>query len=473
MKRARIGMKVWAGVTAVAMTVLLPTAGSADSLANALADAYKNSGLLEQNRAVLRAADEDVAQAFTALRPVVNWAGDVTHSFGRAATASSFGIARDFSSTEVNLGIAAEQLLYDGGASKKGVEVAKEAVLATRQALVGIEQQVLFSAVEAYTQVRTTSETVALRSNNERVIIEELRAAKDRFEVGEVTRTDVAQAEARLAQARSALVQAQGDLVAAQEYFLAAVGRKAGRLSTPPVAPITAKSAADAKALALRNHPDVLKAKHNVAAADLGVAIAEASMGATVKLTGRYGIQENFNSSSFSRAGSVGIEASGPIYHSGRLASVVRQAIARRDQARSGLHLTSVAVSQNAGTAFAGVQVARSARDASERQVRFATVAFRGVREEATLGARTTLDVLNAEQELLNAQAGLISAIANEYLASYRLLAAMGLLTAEHLRLDVPRYDVSAYYNQVHDAPAAISERGRKLDAVLKKIGKE
>ena len=477
MKRAWIKSKQAAQVAVLTVTTALggTVAGvaTADTLAGALSDAYKNSGLLEQNRAVLRAADEDVAQAVAALLPVLSWAWDVTRQFGTQQSAQTGNMAAGFNSTTTTLGLSASLMLYDFGSSKGQVDIAKESVLATRQALVSVEQNVLLQAVDAYTRVRTGAETLALRQNNVRVITEELRAAKDRFDVGEVTRTDVAQAEARLAQARASLAQAQGDLVAAQEYFLAAVGRKAGNLASPTRAPISAKNAGEAKAIAQRNHPDVLRAKHEVAAADLGVAVAEASMKPTVNLTGSYGLTENFDSSDYSRAGSIGVQASGPIYAGGRLASVVRQAIQRRDAARSALHLTTISVAQDAGTAFANLQVARAAREAGDRQVRFAQVAFDGVREEASLGARTTLDVLNAEQELLNAKANLITSVANEYLASYSLLANMGLLTADNLRLNVPRYDPAEYYKQVNKAPAAVSAQGRQLDKMLRRIGKE
>lgn len=468
------GLRALSLTTAVSVAIFGAAAEArAETLADALADAYKNSGLLEQNRAVLRAADEDVAQAVSALRPVLGWAADITRQFGNTRSSQTGNTTVGISTNTATLGLSLTQLLWDGGSTKSQIEVAKETVLATRQALVSIEQNVLLQAVDAYTQVRTGSETLALRQNNVRVITEELRAAKDRFEVGEVTRTDVAQAEARLAQARAALSQAQGDLVTAQEYFLAAVGRKAGRLSAPTKAPVSAKTAAEAKSIAQRNHPDVLRAKHQVAAADLGVAIARASMKPTVSLTGRYGLSDTFDSPSYSRAGSVKLEASGPIYAGGRIASAVRKAIQQRDAARSGLHQASIGVAQNAGTAFANLQVARAAREASDRQVRFAQIAFNGVREEASLGARTTLDVLNAEQELLNAKASLITAVSNEYLASYSLLSNMGLLTADTLRLNVPRYDPAAYYNQVNKAPAAVSAQGRQLDKMLRRIGKE
>ena len=154
-----------------------------------------------------------------------------------------------------------------------------------------------------------------------------------------------------------------------------------------------------------------------------------------------------------------------------RLSSTVRQFMARRDAARAGLHITRHNLEQQVGNAYSFLEVARASRQASDQQARAATVAFRGVREEATLGARTTLDVLNAEQELLNAQANQISAQADEVIASYSLLSAMGLLTAQHLQLPVQQYDPAAYYNLVKDAPTITSDQGAALDRVLRAIG--
>jgi outer membrane protein len=167
----------------------------------------------------------------------------------------------------------------------------------------------------------------------------------------------------------------------------------------------------------------------------------------------------------------LGLTYGGTIYQGGQLQSVIRQAQARRDASRSTLLITSQAVNQNVGNAYAILRVARASSEASGLQVRAARTAFRGVREEATLGARTTLDVLNAEQELLDAQASTISAQADEVVASYRVLASMGLLTADHLNLGVQSYDPAAYYNLVREAPATYSQRGQALDRVLRSIG--
>lgn len=463
-----------AGGLAVVMGATAPATASAETLADALVSAYNNSGLLNQYRAVLRAADEDVASAVADLRPVIGWTADMTYSRTRSRSRSLLGTTtgtRD--GTSVTVGLGMEWLLWDGGKTKLSVEAQKEAVLSTRAALIGVEQNVLIQAVDAYMSVRSAAETVALRENNVRVITEELRAAKDRFDVGEVTRTDVAQAEARLAAARSSYAQAQGDLVTAREYFKAAVGRNPGALTPPPMVPATAKSMSEAKAIAVRNHPDIKQAQHEVSATELGVKIAAASAGPSVSLSSKLGMVENFDSTHFTKTGSIGIDVSGPIYSGGKISALYRKSIANRDAARSKLLVTTQNAEREVGTAFSNMRVTSAARSAFEQQVRAATVAFRGVREEATLGARTTLDVLNAEQELLDAQASLIAARNNEYVAAYALLQAMGLLTAEHMKLNVQRYDPAAYYNQVKRAPAANSPQGRKLDRVLQGLGKK
>lgn len=468
-------LRLKAKFAVVGMTLAMalgPVATTAETLADAMASAYEHNGLIDQNRALLRAADEDVAQAYAALKPILNWSVDVTRSWGRAYN-SSLGFSVGSASTKATAGVAAELLLWDFGTSALRVDVQKETVLATRQALLSVEQQVLLRAALAYLEVQRNHEFVRLRDNNVRVIGVELRAARDRFDVGEVTRTDVAIAEARLAAARSAHAAAQGGLARAIEEFRAAVGRKPGRLQAPPRVSNPAKSVEAAKATALRQHPEMLKVQHDVAAAELAILAAKGAMKPTIKLTGKYGLTDTFNSPAYSNGGSIGVEASGPIYQGGRLSSLVRQAMARRDAARGGLHVVRHSLAQNVGNAWASLQVARAGREASERQVRASTVAFRGVREEATLGARTTLDVLDAEQELLDAKANLISATIDQHAASYQLLAAMGLLTAERMKLRVPHYDPAAYYNMVKDAPAVHSKQGKKLDKVLKALGKE
>lgn len=428
----------------------------AESLADALTHAYNNSGLLDQNRALLRAADEDVAQAVANTLPILSWAANASISSPRAPGADLIAATAR---------VQGSWVLRDSGSGLMAIEAQKELVLGTRQSLRSVEQSILLDAVSAYMQVRADSEFLTLRQSNVRVITQELRAEKDRFDVGEVTRTDVALAEARLAAARSLLAAAEGSLARSAESYVAAVGRRPSNLSAVSAAPVS-KNLAEAKAFAVRNHPSLLEIQHSVSAAELSIRVGEAAMNPTTSLTGQVGIDQDGNIGQ-----QIGIEVGGPIYAGGRLSSNVRQLMARRDATRAGLHVTAVAVEQQVANAFSFLEVARASSQASNLQIRAARTAFNGVREEATLGARTTIDVLNAEQELLTAQANLIAAQADEVVASYQVLATMGLLTAEHLRLPVQQYDPAAYYNLVKDAPTITSDQGQALDRVLKAIG--
>jgi len=446
-----------AAIVAVA-TLSMSPAVKAESLRDTLVSAYTHSGLLEQNRAVLRAADESVAQAVATLRPVLDY-------YARATYASYTDRNRDHLTG--NIGIQASMLLLDGGASKLAIDAAKESVLGTRQGLINVEQSVLLRAVSAYMNVRRAGEFVSLRNNNVRVITQQLRAAKDRFDVGEVTKTDVSLAESRLALARANLASAQGDLARAREEYRAAVGTYPKTLRSAPKLPATANSLDAARTIAYKTHPAMKKMQHDIAAAEIGVLRADALMKPSLRLEGNI----NFNHVGDETA-SVGLNLGGPIYHGGKLSSLYRQAIAQRDATRAGLHITRHDIAQGVGNAWASLAVSRATLVASNRQISAARVAFNGVKEEATLGARTTLDVLDAEQELLNAKANRISAVTDQQIASYNLLSAMGLLTVEHLKLGIRTYDPTAYYNAVQNAPAD-STRSKRLDRVLRALGKQ
>jgi outer membrane protein len=462
------------------VTLAMPVSGNAETLGEALESAYVNSGLLEQNRALLRAADEDVAQAVSALRPIINWTAGISREFTRSSGGTGQqslpGIStrtRTTTQTTANVGITAQLLLYDFGQSDLLIDAAKETVLATRQTLISVEQAVLLTAVQAYMNVIRNREFVELRENNLRLLREELRAAQDRFEVGEVTRTDVAQAQSAVALAQSGLAAAQGDLTRAIEEFREAVGRDPGALQTPDDLPRLAGDVDGSKSAAVRRHPDILEAQRNVAAAELNMRAAQAAMRPDLNLTARIGANETLSGPSDSQSGSVGIELSGPIYRGGRLSSQVRQAMAQRDSQRAQLRLATLQVQQDVGNGFANLQAARASRTANREAVSAAEVAFEGTREEAQLGARTTLDVLDAEQELLDARTNLISANVDVVIAAYSVLAAIGELTARDLNLGVQTYDPSAYYDLVKSAPVPVSPQGQQLDKVLRALGKE
>jgi len=457
--------KLW-GVAFVGMLGLLAPAARAESLADALIAAYRNSNLLEQNQAVLRAADEDVAIAVARLRPVVEYTIQSTWS---RAESSFFANSPLDSNLTSALQLAASLTIFDFGRNRLGIEIAEASVMATRQALIGVEQRVLLDAVDAYVEVGFRTSIVALRQSNVRLITQELRAATDRFDVGEVTRTDVALAEAALAQARSGLATAQGDLDFARERYKAATGNYPGRLAGLPRAPATANSLDAARAVGLRTHPDILQSQFLVKVTDLQAGLAEAQMQPTV--TGSVQGRRVFTTPTDGLGSfSTSLTFNQTLYAGGELSARFRKALQQKDQARAGLQQAGVVVSENVGRAWTTIDVSRASIASGDEQIRAAQVAFDGVREEAALGARTTLDVLDAEQNLLDARAARLDAEANLYVGVYQLLATMGLLTADHLRLGIPTYDVGAYYGAVRNAPAH-SPQGKKLDRILKSIG--
>lgn len=461
-------MKVFKTLNLFILSVVLAAPVGAGSLQQTLVDAYNNKGLLTQNRSLLRAADEDVALAASALKPVLSWTSSLQRQFGYRNTAP-LNTTSGISTNSANLDVTAALTIYDGGQNKLAIDAAKEAVLSTRQSLILVEQQVLFSAIEAFVKVRRDIEIVGLRENNMRVIKEELRAAQDRFDVGEITKTDVAFAEARLAASTSALAAAQANLVQAKESYKQAVGKAPGKLSAPKKAPNLPGKASDVKAKALRAHPELIALQHDIKQAELNVLRAEAGTGMTVKLSGSLGYSDS-EGDNFSNSNSFGVSATGPIYSGGRLSALVRQAKARRDAQRAGLYVTKAKIEQQAGSAFALLQMARASRAATDEQIRAAVVAFEGVREEAAVGARTTLDVLNAEQELLDAKADRVTSLTDEVIAGYRVLMSMGQLTADSLNLPVQKFDPAEYYNLVKSAPTKRSVQGSKLDRVLKAL---
>ena len=463
MLRKTLKPMVLAGVAAVSFA--LAHAARAETLADALVAAYRNSNLLEQNRATLRAADEDVATAVSNLRPVLRWVAGLDYTKSAYNESVTRAAGREVDRLEASLGLTASMVVLDFGRNRLGVDIAKESVLATREALVAVEQDVLLATVAAYSDVKSAAQRVSINQNSVRVIGEELRAAQDRFEVGEVTRTDVSLAEARLAAARAALAAAQGDLMVAREAYKAATGAYPRNLATLPPSPKLPRTLDEARATALRLHPSIKQAQRQVTIADLQVALAGKQRLPTV--TGSIGFQEFEGSGN---AATAGLQASQTIYSGGALAAAHRKAIAGRDAARAGLSQVGLIITQNVANAWSGIEVAQAQIRAIDQQIQAATVAYNGVKEEATLGARTTLDVLDAEQELLNARADRIDAAANLQVAYYSVLSSMGLLTVENLKLGIPTYDPAAYYNAVRNAPVT-SVQGESLERVLRSIG--
>ena len=450
-----------------------PYRADAQSLADALVAAYRNSDLLEQNRALLRATDEDVVQAQAALRPVVNFITGTNANWRRITAA---GVTTNESSLSLNFSLVAEMTLFDFGRSQLGVAFAREQVLSARAGLVSVEQQVLLGAVQAFLGVVRARDEVALRRSNLELIREELRAARQRFELGDSTRTDIAIAEARLAAAESMLAAAEGDFAVAREEYRLATGSYPNRMSQPPALPRLPSSMNSAMSMARRNHPAIAQAQHQVAAADLMVESARAARRGAVRgevsagIVGRSGDPAN----SLTRDLSAGIRYSVPLYQGGRLTSDERQAVARREAQRADLNRQVAQIMQSVGSNWAQLEVARARLAASRQQIEAAETAYEAVRAEAELGSRTSLDVLNAEQELLDARSARIGASAGLQLAAYALLESTGQLTVEALNLGIPTYDVEAYGASLRNAGRVRvqpSEQGQRLDRILERYG--
>ncbi len=449
----------------------------AETLTDALILAYRHSGLLEQNRAVLRAADEDVATALAQLRPIINYTVSAQQFWtfpndapGRTIGGVQFQDTQDESQTTADIAITMDLLLYDGGQTRLGIDVAKETVLATREALTQVEQQVLFDAASAYLAVREAIAFVNLRRSNVGLLDEQLRASRERFDVGEVTRTDVALAESRQAAARSQLAASLGDLEVAKAQYVRAVGVEPGDLEEVTWEPDVPPSLEATQRVARQIHPLIRQDMRGITIAELNVLRAEAARRPAVSLNASTGIDKEFQEEV-----RLGLQMSGPIYQGGQLSAAYRQAVARRDESRADLHITTDDVLEQVSGAWSAYEVAQASIDAGQLEVRAARVAFEGLKEEVSLGARTTLDVLDAQQDLEDAIAGLISARISRIRSGVQILYTAGLLTVEQLGLGITTYDPSAYYQAVENAPTSryISPQGQKLDKLMKSLGRQ
>ena len=447
-----------AGTALVTSLGFVPGGAFADTLSDVLVKAYQLSPTLETARAGLRSTDEGVAQARAAQRPTVSGSASANIA---ASDSNNWNLQDNYS-----LGLNSSLTIFDGGQNAFGVESARNLVSAGRNDLRSAEQGVLLDAVSAYMDVRRDMRFVSLAKNNVMVLSEQVRAARDRFEVGEVTRTDVSLAEARQAQANANLASSQGQLRASSETFRAVVGVAPNNLQPPPPLPNLPATLSQAEQIAVREHPALASARFTEIAAGYDVKRARAAQGPSATLSGGLSYSANTGRDGDSTTGAnVGVSGSLPIYQGGRLSSLVRQAEANLARRKSEVQSTARSVRQNTATAWSNLDVARATIVAAKEEIRAAQVAFDGVREEATLGARTTLDVLDREQELRDAQFSLASAERDVYVAGFNLLSAMGLLNVEYLGLGVTPYDPDLNYQRVQNAPYS-TKRGSTLDRI-------
>lgn len=405
---------------------------SAQSFNETLEAAYRTNPVLAAERARLRQAREGVTQARSARLPSLSASAGISdgESWGPGAGAGGGG-------GDINYSLSASQNLYSGGGIDASVDQALARIEASRWSVVSAEQDILLSAIAAHVDVVRDTAIVEIRRNNVDVLSEQLRAARDRFEVGEITRTDVAQAEARVSGARAQLSAAQATLAASRAGYERVTGITPLDVEQPdrlPDVPETLSIAAD---VALESNPQLMSALFNEQASQAGVRVVRSALRPDVSLSAT---ASEARESDFTGRGrgsvTVGARVSMPIFTGGLNESRVRQAVAAADESRLQVLNVRRAVAEGISNAWNSYLAAQAVILSSREAVRANEIAFEGVRQEAFVGLRTTLDVLNAEQELLNSRLELVRAERDYQVAAYALLQAMGRLTAGDVGLE-------------------------------------
>ncbi|QXQ07739.1 TolC family outer membrane protein [Sphingosinicellaceae bacterium] len=436
------------------------TPAHAETLAQAIASAYETNPDLAAQRAVVRQVDELVPQALSAGRPTVG----VSVSAQQNAVDSFGDGGRTFFG-----GLSVNQSLYNGGRTRTATNAADSRVLAARARLRAVENQIILDVVTAYSDVLRYAAVVDLNANQVKVLERELQASKDRFEVGDLTRTDVAQSDARLANARSNEISARGQLSAARASYLRVVGHFADDLAPLPAQPTLPGTQGQSVDLANANNPALIAARFDESAARYDVSTIErerlpalgvgagadyqrysggssgstigATGGTTGTGTGTIPVIPTGSTSGGYFTQNVGLTLTVPIYQAGAVASRVRQAQQRRSELLEAIGSTSRQVTESATNAFVQIGTARAIIQSSQVAVDANALALEGVTQENQVGTRTIIEVLNAQQELLVTKVNLVTARRDEYVGAYTLLAAVGAAEAAALEVPVQNYN--------------------------------
>jgi len=424
---------------------------SADTLKDAMAAAYVSNPQLLAQRAALRATDEGISRAKAGYLPSLS--GTYSYSNGDRKEA---GTTEAIPSSSESYGLTANYNLFRGFQDKNNISRAKSSVKAGRAQLQSVEQQILLGVVTAYMNVVRDVATVDLRTNNIQVLGRQLQASQDRFRVGEVTRTDVAQSEARLENAKSALLTAEAALATSRAQYGRVVGQAPGTLETPGTKPDLPTNLDTAIELAMELSPGVLAARYNEKAAAYNVRSAKGALLPTVGIQGRWSDNSqsqfeptvNTTITSSAQSKSVGLQVSVPLYAGGARYSDIRAAKQLQSQRRLDIHQAERVAQENVFVAWDNYRAAVGQITSSQASVRANEIALEGVKQEAFVGSRTTLEVLNAEQELLNARVSLVRAQRDEIVAAYNLVSTTGKLTAKDIGLGVDVYDEKEYTNE-------------------------
>jgi TolC family type I secretion outer membrane protein len=457
-------MRRIANLASIAGVVVGLTALSvqAQTLTDALAEAYNTNPQLLAQRALLRSTDEQVPQALSFWRPQVTFTGQVgiaTSSLeahpGAAAQAAGITRSVNHAITRPNvIQFQAAQPIYRGGRTVAQTRQAINTVESTRALTLAVETTVFQAVAMAYLDVVRDQALVEVDRNNVEVLRKQLEATQDRFRVGEVTRTDVAQAESALAQAQGTLVSQEGTLEISRAEYVRAVGHPPGRLVLPRDRPALPATREEALSLAANNNFNVISAQFAELAARDNIDVVRGQLLPQVSVIGTlarmYDQSINFKGS-LTNSAQVTAQLTMPLYEGGAIYSQTRQAEQTVGQRRSQVDDARRAAVQTASQFWSTLQAARASISSFAAAVRAAQIALEGTQQEALVGTRTVLDVLIQNQQLLTTQSQLVTAQHDAALAEFNLASAIGRLIAPELNLPVRLYDMEQHYKEVKD----------------------
>jgi len=444
------------------MTAALVPSGraSAETLEETLVAAYLTNPELAAQRTQLRETDESVSQALANWRPTVELSSSIGQEYNNSTLRS--GSAQSQSRDQTSVGLDVSQPLFRGGRTLAETSGAENDVLAARARLTDQEQQVLLAAATAYLDVFRDQAVLQLNTNNEDVLARQLEAAQDRFQVGEITRTDVHQAEARLAQATADRIQSEANLESSHAAYRTVTGisptTNFDLPATPPGAP-PSKAAAEQEAAL--NNPRVIASQYDERAAVDQIDVVWGELLPELELNLAASRDTNASSESDrSKSAEAVLNLTVPLYQAGGVSSRVREAKQAAGRQRQVVDQERRFVTESATRAWENLQAAEARVNAFQTQIQAATIALDGVQREAAVGSRTVLDVLDAEQELLNARVSYITAQRDAGVAMFELLSSVGRLTAHHLQLPVELYDPDSHYREIRNKWFGLSASG-------------
>ena len=456
------GLARWARLIAtVACVGPWPTKAAADTLNGALVEAYRTNPTLNAQRAATRATDENVPIALGGYRPKLSATSSISEAYmdnlTRVPSAGFNSYSRQTGENAVSsFGLTGTQTLFNGFQTGNRTRQAEAQVFAARETLRTTEQSVLLSAATAYMNLLRDTAIVELQQSNVIVLELTLRQTRDRFIIGEVTRTDVAQADSRLALGRSQLLNAEANANTSRAQYRQVIGVEPGRLAPgTSVDRFFPRTLAAAIARGLSENPLTTTAAYNVDAAVLQVKIAEGALypavTATASVTKQFGSTQALTQLQSLNA-IIGAQVAVPLYNGGSEFATIRQAKETLGQQRLNLETARDQVRANVVQAWGQLDAAKAQIDATQAQVAAAEIALNGVREEARVGQRTTLDVLNAQQDLVSARVALVTAQHDRVVASFAVLSAVGGLSPQVMGLPIETYDSVVHYQQIRDA---------------------